>query len=58
MVAGVVLVILAVVWFLVNAPVEGRTLVVVTPAHGLTVADLPGLAVLAVGALLLLSARR
>ena len=53
-----VLTIAAVVWLLVNHPVEGRTLVVVTPNHGLTVADLPSLAVLLLVALLVLAPRR
>jgi hypothetical protein len=55
---GVVLAIAAVVWLRVNNPVEGRILVVVTPNHGLSEADLPALAVLIVAALLILTARR
>lgn len=38
------LLVLALVWILVNGPVEGPVLVDVTPGHGLTVADLPALA--------------
>ena len=46
----------AVVWVLVNGPVEGRVLLVLTPTHGLTVADLPSLAALVVaGALVVRS---
>jgi hypothetical protein len=52
------LAVLAVSWLLVNSPVEGATLVVVTPDHGLTVADLPGLAALVVAAILLARSRR
>lgn len=47
-VVAVVLVVLAVTWILVNQPVEGPILLVVTPTHGLTVADLPSLAAFAV----------
>ena len=57
-VVAVVLVVVAGIWILVNGPVEGRTLVVVTPQHGLTVADLFSLIALAVAAVLLLSSRR
>jgi hypothetical protein len=54
-----VLAIAAVVWLLVNKPVEGRTILVVTPEHGVTEADLPALAILVgVAAVLLLGARR
>ena len=35
-------------WVLVNGPVEGRVLVVLSPAHGITVADLPSALALAV----------
>ncbi len=37
-------------WLLVNGPVEGVVLLTVTPAHGLTGADLAGLAGLALAA--------
>lgn len=40
---AVVLAAVSVLWFLVNTPVEGRTLLVVTHHHGLTEADLAGL---------------
>jgi hypothetical protein len=51
-VAVVAVVAAGVAWWLVNGPVEGAVLHVVTPTHGLTVADLlvpplVGLAVLA-----------
>lgn len=49
--------VVAVIWVLVN-PVEGATLVVVTPDHGLTVADLLSFAALAVAAGLLVPGRR
>ena len=57
-VVAVVLVVAAGIWFLVNGPVEGPTLVVVTPEHGLTVADLFSLVALAIAAVLLLTSRR
>lgn len=57
-VVAVVLLVAAGIWFLVNGPVEGRTLVVVTPEHGLTVADLFSLVALAAAAVLLLTSRR
>jgi hypothetical protein len=44
---------LAIVWLFVNSPVEGAALIVVTPDHGLTVADLPALAVLVIAVLLI-----
>jgi hypothetical protein len=40
----------AVVWFLVNGRVEGPTLVTVAPGHGLTGADLAGIAAMVVAA--------
>lgn len=49
---AVLLVVAAVVWVLVNGPVEGPTLIVFSPSHGLTVADLPSLAAGAVAVLL------
>lgn len=49
---AVVLVLVAVVWILVNGPVEGPVLIVFTKNHGLTVADLPSLAAIGVAALL------
>jgi hypothetical protein len=41
---AVALALLSVLWFVVNGPMEGPTLLVVTRAHGLTAADLAGLA--------------
>lgn len=58
MVVALGLVVVAVIWVLVDGPVEGATLVVVTPDHGLTVADLLSFAALAVAAVLLVSGRR
>jgi hypothetical protein len=43
----------AVIWVLVNGPVEGPVLLVLTPSHGITVADLPSLAALVIAGLLL-----
>jgi hypothetical protein len=50
-VVAAALVLAAVVWVLVNGPVEGPILLVVAPGHGLTVADLFSVAavLLAVG---------
>jgi hypothetical protein len=45
----------AVIWLLVNAPVEGRVLLVLTPDHGITVADLPSFAAIVVAGLILVS---
>lgn len=52
------LVVVAVVWVLVNQPVEGPTLLRLTPQHGVTLADLPSAAALVVAAVLVLTARR
>jgi len=41
-------------WVLVNGPVEGPVLLVLTPSHGITVADLPSLAALVIAGLLFL----
>nr|WP_137723928.1 hypothetical protein [Prescottella subtropica] len=38
--AAVCLVVLAVVWVLVNGPIEGHILWTLTPEHGVTVSDL------------------
>lgn len=56
--AAGVLTIAAVVWLLVNHPIEGRVLLVLTPDRGVTEADLPAFALLALAALLLLTLRR
>jgi hypothetical protein len=47
---AVALGLVSVAWLLVNGPVEGLVLVRVTPDHGLTGADLAGLAGLALAA--------
>jgi ABC-type uncharacterized transport system permease subunit len=52
-VAGVLLV-AALVWIAVNGPVEGPTLLVLTPGNGLTVADLPSIAAIIVAVWLVL----
>jgi hypothetical protein len=41
-----------------TVPVEGPTLLVLAPSHGITVADLPSLAALVIAGLLLSSSRR
>ena len=41
---AIALAVVSLLWFVVNGPVEGPTLIVVTRSHGLTVADLAGLA--------------
>lgn len=41
---AVALALLSVLWFVVNGPVEGPTLLVLTRGHGVTGADLAGLA--------------
>jgi hypothetical protein len=46
----------AAIWVLVNGPVEGPVLLVLTPSHGITVADLPSLAALVIAAVLLVRA--
>jgi len=53
-----VLVVFAVVWVLVNAPVEGPTLLVLTRTHGITAADLLSVAAVLVAIGLLLPRRR
>lgn len=44
--SGSVLAVVAVVWLLVNDPMEGAVLLPVTDSHGLTAADLAGLSAL------------
>ena len=39
-------------WVLVNGPVEGPVLLVLTPSHGITVADLPSIVALVIAGLL------
>jgi hypothetical protein len=53
-----VLAVASVVWLIVNGPVEGRTLITVTRGHGLTTADLAGLAGLGLAAWRLLGRPR
>jgi hypothetical protein len=53
-----VLVVFAVVWVFVNAPVEGPTLLVLTSTHGITAADLLSVAAVLVAVGLLLPRRR
>lgn len=48
----------AVVWGLVNKPYEVATLVVLSPSHGITVADLPSIAAVLVALALVLPRRR
>jgi hypothetical protein len=43
------------VWIAVNGPVEGPVLLVFTPQHGLTVADLPAIAAVIVAGVLFFS---
>jgi hypothetical protein len=47
------LVIAAVLWVLVNGPFEGSVLVVLTPSHGITVADLFSLTALVIAGLII-----
>jgi hypothetical protein len=54
---ALVLALLSVLWFLVNGPMEGPTLMVVTPGHGVTGGDLAGLAGLAVAVWRLVATR-
>jgi hypothetical protein len=53
-----VLVVFAVLWVFVNEPVEGPTLLVLTPTHGITAADLLSVAAVLVAIWLLLPRRR
>jgi hypothetical protein len=54
---AVALALLSVLWFVVNGPMEGPTLLVVTRAHGLTAGDLAGLVGLGLAAWQLLGTR-
>jgi hypothetical protein len=51
------LVVAAVVWVRINGPVEGRTLLVLSPTHGVTSADLLSLLALGGAAVLAWPAR-
>jgi hypothetical protein len=55
---AVLLVVGAFVWVMVNGPVEGRTLIVFDPSHGLTEADVPSLAAVVVAVALVWPRRR
>lgn len=52
------LVVVAVLWLLLNQQVEGSVLLVVAPGMGLTVADLPSIAVVLLAAALVWPLRR
>ena len=41
-------------WILVNGPVEGPVLLVLTSSHGITVADLPALVAFVIAGVLLI----
>lgn len=56
--AAAALVVAAVVWVLVNGPVEGRVLFVFAPRHGVTTADLTSVAAVLLAGMLLMSSRR
>ena len=43
------------VWVLINGPVEGPVLLVLSPDHGITVADLPSIVALGIAGLLFFS---
>lgn len=45
----------AVIWILVNGPVEGPVLLILTPSHGITVADLPSLALIIIAAVIFIA---
>ena len=49
---AVALVVAAGVWILVNGPVEGPVLLVLTPSHGITVADLASIGALVTAGLI------
>jgi hypothetical protein len=51
------LAVLSVLWLLVNNPMEGPVLLVITPGHGVTGGDLAGLAGLAIAAWRVLAPR-
>jgi hypothetical protein len=44
----------AVGWVLINGPVEGPVLLVLTSSHGITVADLPAIVALVIASVLLI----
>jgi hypothetical protein len=45
----------AAIWILVNGPVEGPVLLVLSPSHGITVADLPSIGAVGIAGLILWS---
>lgn len=55
---ALVLLVVAAVWVLVNGPVEGPTLVVLSATHGITVADLASVALGLVAVFLFWTGRR
>ena len=55
---AVALAVLSLLWLVVNGPMEGPVLLTVTPTHGLTAADLAGLAGLGLAAWGLLRPQR
>jgi hypothetical protein len=52
---AVALVAAAVIWILINQPVEGPVLLTLSATHGITVADLLSIAFLMIAGLLVLS---
>ena len=52
------LVVCAVIWVLVNGPIEGPTLLVLSPDHGVTLSDLASVAAVVVAAALLVGCLR
>jgi hypothetical protein len=49
------IVVAAAIWVLVNGPVEGPVLLVMSPSHGITVADLPSIGAVIIAGLILWS---
>ena len=49
------IVVAAAIWVLVNGPVEGPVLLVISPSHGVTVADLPSIGAVVIAGLILWS---
>jgi hypothetical protein len=49
------IVVAAAIWVLVNGPVEGPVLLVMSPSHGITVADHPSLGAVIIAGLILWS---
>jgi len=57
-VAALVLTGLGVAWLLVNGPMEGATLLIIEPGHGITVADILSVGAFAVAGSTLVRSRR